>query len=116
VTSEELGELWPAAVVVCDHLAIENGVVKVEQSGKRGAELVKAVEVVAVARDQAAAAMLEIGEGAEAIVLEVEEPVGIVERLLRRVGMIGCTLWQCHSKALFSRFRASPKSPHPYNH
>jgi hypothetical protein len=41
----------------------------------------KAAHRIAVARDQAAVALLEIAERAEAVVFEIEEPLGIVEWL-----------------------------------
>src|SRR5215471_4021109 len=47
----------------------------------RSASSSKRVIDIAVARDQAIAALLEIAEGAEAVVLELEQPVGVVERL-----------------------------------
>src|SRR5215470_139415 len=40
-----------------------------------------AAHQVAVARDQTAAALLDITEGAEAVVLEIKEPFGVVEWL-----------------------------------
>ena len=77
-------KLRPAGRVGRDHLAIENRLVEVEQGGELAAELIKAAHLVAVARDQVAAAMLEITAGAEAVVFEIEEPPGVVERLLPR--------------------------------
>src|SRR6516164_6513658 len=51
---------------------------------KRGCNLVaeagEAVHRVAVARDQEAASLLEVAERAKAVVFEIKEPLGIVER------------------------------------
>lgn len=42
-------------------------------------ECIEAVECVAVARDQAVAARLDVAEPLESVVFDIEEPVGIVE-------------------------------------
>jgi hypothetical protein len=73
--------LRSAGLVGRDHFAVENGIIDVEHTGHLVGELVEPGHDVAVARDQAIAALLEITEGAEAVVLELEQPVGVVERL-----------------------------------
>ena len=47
-------------------------------------ERIETVKDVSVARDEAAATALEIAEGAEPIVFEVEEPFGTIERLFSK--------------------------------
>jgi hypothetical protein len=48
------------------------------------AEDIETVQDVAAARDEAAAALLEVTKGSKAVVLEFEEPVGILEWLASR--------------------------------
>ena len=71
----------PAGLVGRDHFAVENGIIDVEHTGHLLGELIEPGHDIAVARDQTIAALLEIAEGAEAVVLELEQPVGVVERL-----------------------------------
>jgi hypothetical protein len=49
-------------------------------------ERLEAAEDVAVARDKAAAPLLDVAKAPEAVVFEVKEPVAIVEGLLSRSG------------------------------
>jgi hypothetical protein len=55
------------------------------------AERVETAQEVAVARDEAAAALLDVAQRSKPIVFELKEPVGVIERLFLQVGMIGCT-------------------------
>jgi hypothetical protein len=78
--SEQLIELRPACFVGCDDLTVENRVAYIGCGCNLVGEAGEAAHRVAVARDQAAAPLLEIAERAEAIVFEVKEPPRIVER------------------------------------
>ena len=79
--AQQVIELRSAGLVDRDDLAVENGIIDVEHTGHPLGELIEAGHDIAVARDQAIAALLEIAEGAEAVILELEQPVGVVERL-----------------------------------
>jgi hypothetical protein len=79
--TEEVVELRSAGLVGSDHLAVDYGVIDLERERDLIAECIEAVKGIAVARDEAATGLLEIAERAEAVVLEIEPPVGVVERL-----------------------------------
>lgn len=79
--TEEVVELRSAGLVGSDHLAVDYGVIDLERERDLIAECIEAVKGIVVARDEAATGLLEIAERAEAVVLEVEQPVGVVERL-----------------------------------
>ena len=81
---EKIVKLWSAGSVGDDHLAVENGVLDVQERRHLLAECLEAAQLLAVARDQPAAVPLEITKPPEAVVLELKEPPGIVERLLPR--------------------------------
>jgi hypothetical protein len=59
-----------------DHLAVDGGVVDVEHGRHLVAERVTAAQDIAIARDEAAAALLEVAEASKAVILDVEQPVG----------------------------------------
>jgi len=65
-----------------DHLAVDYRVVDVEHSCHLRAERLETAQDVAVARDEAATALLDVAQRTKPIVFEVEEPVGVIERLL----------------------------------
>ena len=65
-----------------DHLAVDYRVVDVEHSCHLRAERLETAQDVAVARDDAATALLKIAQAPKAIVFELEEPFGVIERLL----------------------------------
>ena len=76
-----------AGLIGRDHLAVEDGVIDPQLGRHLAAELIEPAQDVAPPRDEAAAApLLDVAEGPKAVVLELEEPVGIVERLLPRNG------------------------------
>ena len=80
--SEQLVELWSTGLVGRDHLAVDYRFVNVEHGRHLVAERLEAAKDIAVARDEAAAAFRDITEAPEPIVLEVEEPIRVIERLL----------------------------------
>jgi len=79
---QQIVELGSAGRIGRDHLAVENCLVEIEQGRQLVAELVKAAHQIAVARDETAAPLLDIAHGPKAVVFAVEEPIGVVERLL----------------------------------
>jgi hypothetical protein len=72
----------PAGLVRRDELSIDYGLVDVEPPTNLVGECIETSHRVAVSRDEAAAALLKVAQGAKAIVLEVKEPPGVVERPL----------------------------------
>ena len=79
--SEQLVELWSTGLVGRDHLAVDYRFVDVERGRHLVAECLETAQDIAVARDEAAAALLKIAEATEAIIFELKEPFGVVERL-----------------------------------
>ena len=80
--SEQLVELRPAGLVGRDHLAVDYRFVDVERGRHLVAERLETAQDIAVARDEATSTLLVVAETPEAIVLELKEPFGVVERLL----------------------------------
>jgi len=79
--SEQLVELWSTGLVGRDHLAVDYRFVDVEHGRHLIGERLETTQDIAVARNEAATALLKIAEAPKPIVFEVEEPVGVVERL-----------------------------------
>jgi hypothetical protein len=65
--------LWSAGLVDRDHL---------ERGRHLVAERLEAAQDVAVARDEAATALLDVAQRSKPIVFELKEPFGVVERHL----------------------------------
>jgi hypothetical protein len=80
--AEKLVELWSAGLVGGDYLAVDNGVVNVEGGRHIVAERLEAAQDIAVARDEAATALLDVTQRSKPIVFEIEEPFRVIERLL----------------------------------
>ena len=78
----EVVELWSTSLVDRDHLAVDYGLVDIEDGSDLLAERLETAQDVAVARDDAATALLKIAQAPKAIVFELEEPFGVIERLL----------------------------------
>ena len=75
--SQQIIKSWSAGLIGCDDLTVDYRIVDGERRCYLAGESVEAVEDVAVARDQAAAAVLEIAEASEPVIFEVEQPVRI---------------------------------------
>ena len=80
--SEQLVELWSTGLVGRDHLAVDYRFVDVERGRHPVAERLETAQDIAVARNDTAAALLDVAQRTKPIVFEVEEPVGVIERLL----------------------------------
>jgi hypothetical protein len=80
--AEQFVELWSAGLVGHDHLAVDYRLVNVEYGGQLVGQNLETAHDVAVARDEAATALLKVEETPEAIVFELKEPFRAVERLL----------------------------------
>jgi hypothetical protein len=80
--AEQLVELGSATLVGRDYLAIDDGFVDIKQPANLVGERLETAQDIAVARDEAATAMLKIAEAPEPIVFELKEPFRVVERLL----------------------------------
>jgi len=65
-----------------DHLAVDYRFVDIEHGRHLVAERLEAAQNVAVARDEAATALLDVAQRSKPIVFEVEEPFRVIERLL----------------------------------
>ena len=69
-----------APLVGADDLAVEDGISNAQTLRQRPRERVQVPETIAVARDEASARTIDFEERAEAIVFQLEEPIGVVER------------------------------------
>jgi len=78
-TAEKLIELRPALIVKANDLAIERSFVL--ELGERGAQAWERFADVTISGDEVAAAGLNYGERSEPIVLKLEQPIRVVERL-----------------------------------
>ena len=78
----EVVELWSTSLVDRDHLAVDYGLVDVEDGSDLLAERLETAQDVAVARDDAATALIKIAQAPKAIAFELKEPFGVIERLL----------------------------------
>ncbi len=77
--SEKVIELWSARFVGRDNLTVENCIAYIKCGCNLIAEADEAAHQVAVARYQAATALMYIAKGAEAVVFEIKEPLRVVE-------------------------------------
>ena len=80
--AQEVVEHRPAGLVGRDHLTVDYRFVDIEQPANLVAERLETAQDVAVARDEAATALLDVAQRSKAIVFEVEESFRVVERLL----------------------------------
>jgi hypothetical protein len=62
-------------------LAVDHGAARGDLAGERGREALVRSELAAAARHEAHAAVFEMHERAIAVVLGLEDPVGVIERL-----------------------------------
>jgi len=74
-------KLRPTLAVETHDLAVDDGVVDVDQLRQVAGERAETGEDVAVARDERRLALLEVEQCAPAVVLQLEKPVGMVEWL-----------------------------------
>jgi len=88
---EKINEDRAAGLVDHDHLAVDYRLVDIEQPANLVGERLEPAQDVAVARNEAATASLDIAEAPEAIVFELKEPFGSSNGSFRQVGMIGWT-------------------------
>jgi hypothetical protein len=72
--AEQLVELWSAGLIDHDHLAVDYGFVDAEHGRRLLAERLETAQDIAVARDEAATALLDVAQRTKSIVFEVEEP------------------------------------------
>jgi len=79
---EKINEDRTAGLIDRYHLAVDDGLVDVERGRRLVGERLETAQDVALARDEAATALLEIEEAPKAVVLELKKTVGVVERLL----------------------------------
>ena len=94
--SHEVVEAWTPGLVGRYHLSVHDGVVDVELGRQLSAEFAKPAQGIVIARDEAAVALLEIAQGTKAVVSDLEELDGIVERLLSRTRDNRLYTRQCH--------------------
>jgi hypothetical protein len=80
--SEQLVELWSTGLVGRDHLAVDYRFVDIEQPASLVGERLETAQDIAVVRNEAATAPLEVAQRSKPIVFELKEPFGVVERLL----------------------------------
>src|SRR4051812_34666716 len=78
---QQLVELRAPLSVDADHLAIEDGRAHPKRAAQLGCEPGELPKAVAVARDQLGASWAQMGERPEPVVLQLEQPLGMVERL-----------------------------------
>lgn len=79
---QEILELWSPVLVQAHNLAIQHGSAYVRQLAcDRRAKLTEGRERIAVTRDQMAPAITQTGERTEAVVLQLKQPVRIIEGL-----------------------------------
>jgi len=89
--AEQLVELRSAALVGRDHLAVENGVVDIEEPANLVGQRVETSKHVAIARNEAATALLDIAEARKPSYLNSKSHSGSSNGSFLQVGMIGCT-------------------------
>ena len=78
---EQVAELWPSPLIQAHNLSVEHGLSFVGQFRRdRLAKVRERIERMAVARDQLTATVLNNGEPPEAVVLQLEDPLGVVKR------------------------------------
>jgi hypothetical protein len=76
---DEVVEVGAAGLVGRNYLAVKNGVVHLELGRRVVAKHIEALQEIAVERDEPRAALLDVAEASITVVLEFEEPFGIVE-------------------------------------
>jgi len=70
--------MWSAGLVDHDHLAVDYRLVNVEYGGHLVGQNLETAHDVAVARDEAATALLDIAQRTKPVIFELKEPVGVV--------------------------------------
>jgi hypothetical protein len=95
--AEEIVKLRSAGFVGSDHLAVNYRIVDVELGRQRAGEHIEAAQQVPIARDQAVVSGLDVIERAEAVVFDIEEPIGAIERLLTPSRRDRLHAWKGHS-------------------
>ena len=78
---QQIAEVRPAALVQTRDLSIEHGALDAEVFGEPCREFCEAAEDVSVSGDQFRTTILKVGEGTEAVDLQLEDVIIGVERL-----------------------------------
>ncbi len=78
---QQLVKHWPAVLAEADDLAVQDRVRAFQSAADRFTKGRAPTESTAVPRDEACAAVLDVGDRAKAIVLDLKDPVVAVERL-----------------------------------
>jgi hypothetical protein len=113
--AEEIVKLRSAGFVGSDHLAVNYRIVDVELGRQRAGERIEAGQEIPIARDQAVVARLDVIERAEAVVFDIEEPIGVIERLFTPSRRDRLHVWKGHSMgyAIASTIRQLVSLPSP---
>ncbi len=77
---EEITELWPSPFIQTHNFSVQYGLSILGQfRGDRLTKISEGIERMAVAGDQLATPVLNDCEGSEAIILQLEDPLGMIE-------------------------------------